>query len=190
VEISQSINRKVSSLNASASFVCKTLNQATMPAADKAALLAFQQKVGELSRALDGAGRYYNEMSTRMKYVKEAIKVTPDAPLSLMNDAKTIELRMHKLDEVMWGDGTRSSREFETPPAISDRVGVTVYNLLQSTSAPSQTAKDNYRIATEEFPAVLTELKSIASALAALESKLEQNGAPWTPGRLPKWEAQ
>jgi len=31
-------------------------------------------------------------------------------------------------------------------------------------------------------------MKSIAADLQSLESELEAEGAPWTPGRIPEWQ--
>lgn len=190
VELSMSVNGKVTKLTDPVSFKCVRLNNVTLPAADKEAAQAFMKQVAELSRAVDGASRYMGEVNERLRYVKQAIKVTPDAPMSLMDDVKTLEARMQQLMITMWGDGSLSSREFETKPSLGNRIGIVIYNLWSSSSAPSTTMKNNYDIVAEDFPKVLAELKSIGIALNSLEQKLEGYGAPWTPGRLPTWKGQ
>ena len=47
--------------------------------------------------------------------------------------------------------------------------------------------RDSYRIAAEQFPPILAELKAISADLVRLETELEAEGAPWTPARLPDW---
>jgi hypothetical protein len=59
------------------------------------------------------------------------------------------------------------------------------------TSAPTQTQQDAYQYAGTEFAEVLAALRSlIQDDLALLEGKLEEAGAPWTPGRIPNWEIE
>jgi hypothetical protein len=50
---------------------------------------------------------------------------------------------------------------------------------------------DNYDIAAGQFAPVLTELRNIAEvALPEVEDRLEEAGAPWTPGRIPEWSPE
>ncbi len=42
-------------------------------------------------------------------------------------------------------------------------------------------------IADQQFRVALVELKAIAADLAEVESELQAEGAPWTPGRMPDW---
>ena len=47
---------------------------------------------------------------------------------------------------------------------------------------------DAYEIAAEEFDPVMKELKEVVKSIQELEEKLEQYGAPYTPGRIPTWQ--
>ena len=48
---------------------------------------------------------------------------------------------------------------------------------------------DNYRIAREAFEPVLKKLTALVEEdLKALETKLEEAGAPYTPGRVPRYK--
>jgi hypothetical protein len=58
-----------------------------------------------------------------------------------------------------------------------------------NTSTPTQTQRDQYALLEEEFPPILDQLRQISDVdLKALESQLDQLGAPWTPGRIPEWK--
>jgi len=48
----------------------------------------------------------------------------------------------------------------------------------------------SYDVAAEEFSAALTELRAVRDELRTIEGRLEDIGAPWTPGRLPDWQAR
>lgn len=87
----------------------------------------------------------------------------------------------------MNGDASLAKREFETPPAINDRISTIESTLWNATSAPTQTAMQSFEIASKQFAALLPELKSIDEEIQKVEATLEKNGAPYTPGRLPEW---
>jgi len=63
------------------------------------------------------------------------------------------------------------------------------YTHRGSTSDITQTEQDAYEIIKEEFTPLYKKLKKLMEVdLVALEKSLEEIKAPWTPGRLPKWE--
>jgi photosystem II stability/assembly factor-like uncharacterized protein len=188
VSIAQSVNGKITELAGPTSFNCVPLNNATLGAKDKAAVLAFQKDVAELSRAVDGVASYKNELDRKLKLIKVAVREAPKASLDLLNSIKEIEQRSTKLGIQLYGDGSISSRQFETAPALAGRVGNIIYNLWSSSSAPTQTMKDGFAIAGEELSAALTELRSMTDAVVKVEQQLENSAAPWTPGRFPEWK--
>ena len=51
--------------------------------------------------------------------------------------------------------------------------------------------RDCYDVCAEQFGPWLAQLRRIAEVeLVAIEERLENAGAPWTPGRLPVWPAR
>ena len=86
------------------------------------------------------------------------------------------------------GDATVSSRAEPVPLALSGRVATIAYGTWNSQSGLAGNFTDSYAVAAQQLPAVLAELKSIESALAAVEAELEAEGAPWTPSRIPDWQ--
>ena len=54
-------------------FVCKPLNIVSLPAEDKIALNAFNQKVSELTRAITGLDAYRKELVNKLSYLKKAV---------------------------------------------------------------------------------------------------------------------
>ena len=89
------------------------------------------------------------------------------------------------------GDRVLAGRNEPTPPSISGRVGGIVETQWTTSSAPTQTSLDAYRIAGEEFTEVLAKLKqTIDHDLVDLRAKAERAGAPWTPGRVAVWSME
>jgi hypothetical protein len=78
-----------------------------------------------------------------------------------------------------------------TPPSTSERVAYIVGSQRMSIASPTQTQVNQYKVAAQEFEAVLVQLHQLIEVdLAKLEKQLEAAGAPWTPGRIPEWKDQ
>ncbi|MCB1605163.1 MAG: hypothetical protein KDI59_10975, partial [Xanthomonadales bacterium] len=58
---------------------------------------------------------------------------------------------------------------------------------IESQSNVPQGFRDSYEIANSEFSELLQELSKINDDVKAFEDEMESLGAPWTPGRMPKW---
>ncbi|RMG69384.1 MAG: hypothetical protein D6722_10495, partial [Bacteroidetes bacterium] len=106
---------------------------------------------------------------------------------SLLPQARLVETQLMELERQLEGDRSLSSREFETPPSLSDRLGVVTWGLWESTSAPTGTMRVSFDIASREFETFKTDLAALVKAVEALETELEKTGAPYTPGRRPGW---
>ncbi|MFP4082470.1 MAG: glycosyl hydrolase, partial [Candidatus Aminicenantes bacterium] len=65
-------------------FEAVVLENSTLPAPDREALVEFRKKVAELSRAVQGAVEAARDLEKRMDYIKEALHNTPSAPPELM----------------------------------------------------------------------------------------------------------
>jgi hypothetical protein len=53
-------------------FICKPLNNTTLPATDKIELDKFNEKVAELTRAIGGADSYRKELVKKLSYLKKS----------------------------------------------------------------------------------------------------------------------
>lgn len=169
-------------------FQIKALDHATLPARDRVALLDFQKQVSRLQSAVMGAVRVTNEISERLELIKNAIRQTPDAPQGLFQEALVLEHRLDDIQIALTGDSLRRSYSEPTPPSIVSRVQQTVFGHSRSTSDPTETQRQDYRIASDEFRDLLTRLRGLVERdLKQLEVRLDEVGAPWTPGRLPEW---
>jgi len=162
-----------------------------LPAGDLTERLEFQKKVARLQRAVLGASRAARETDDRLGYLKKAAQDAPQAPEALREEARRLELRLADLRVALDGDTTVERRSEPTPPSITERVQRVVGGLWSHTQNPTTTQIENYEIAAEEFEGVLAELRRLVDEeIRALEAKLEAAGAPWTPGRLPRFERE
>ncbi len=175
-----------------ANFNVVPLNNTTLPAADRKALVAFQQKVANLQRAVSGALEAANAAKSRLATIKKALSETmaTDA-MKLRDEATSLENRLNTLLRALRGDQILAARNEGTPPSIQERLGNIVYEQYSSTSAPPQTHVDSYTIAGEEFEQELAKLKNIVETeIPRIEKAMEAAQAPHTPGRVPEWKGK
>ena len=179
---------KISELVPAQPFTIKSLNAATLPASDKKALDQFCKKVSELRRATAGATEFKGELTNKIKFIKTAILDAPVAMPQVAEQVIVIEKRLQAIEVKLNGDASMSKREFETLPSINSRITGIESSLWTTTAAPTQTSLQSYETASKQFSAVLPELKSIDDEIKTVEVTLENNKAPYTPGRLPIWK--
>jgi len=172
-------------------FEAVVLNNTTLPAEDRAALVAFQQQVAELIRKVQGTDNYAGELSGKIATMMQAVHQAPGASPELLARLYTLSL---KVDDILFafnGKQPKASRE-ENPPApvsINERMGNIIYAFYGSTSAPTSTHRRSYDIVMDEFTPIHAQLKQIGQVdLPAIEAEMEKAGVPYTPGRLPQWE--
>lgn len=188
VSIAKHVDGKITPLSQPQTFDVQSLGLASLPAKDRKELLAFQQKAGQLQRAVMGTEKVVNEALRRIKFIKKALSDTPKAPPELNRKANQLEHKLLDAKIVLSGDNVKTDRRFYEPvhPPLTLRLHIESY----ATAPVTGTAKENYDIAAQAFETLLAELKTlIEKDLVQLQANLEKYGAPWTPGRgLPDWK--
>ena len=169
------------------SFTVKSLPQGPETSAEPAGVLAFQQKAGELYRAVSGANALAGELNRRVDHLRVAIPRTPAAGEAAEQRLRAIEARLDELAVQLDGDRSVSSRNEPVPWSITRRAGVVYALLLNVRSDVPAMYEESYAVAAGEFREALASLKSIEADLRSLEAELERLGAPHTPGRVPEW---
>jgi photosystem II stability/assembly factor-like uncharacterized protein len=188
VSFARRVEGKVTPLGEPLTF--ETAGAFDIPAADRAALLAFEEKTARLQRAVLGANSALKEAGDHIKHIKKALLDTPAGTAEMDTAARALEVRLRALRVAIVGDHVAAERYEPTVPAIADRVGYIVGAHWTATSAPTGTTVQEYERAAADFAKRLPELQALVRDLKQLESKLETAGAPWTPGRVPEWKPE
>lgn len=174
-------------------FNAIVLQNTSLPAEDRAAMVDFEKKVSQFARIIYGTDNASDDMMEQVQYIKQAILMTPGISDDLMGKAEAVE---QKLDDIQWkfnGQRAKASSEenWPAPPSIYERLNALVYSHWGSTSAITETQKNMYAILMDEFPPIYDQLKEIQDIdLKELRDELEKSGAPWTPGGLPDWKKE
>jgi hypothetical protein len=192
VGLAERVDGKVRPLGAPQSFTATPLGNASLPARDREALLAFQEATARLQRAVMGAAGALRESRSRIEFLKKALDDTPGADPRLAGEARALDARLADLDVALNGDETVARRNEPTPPSILDRVQTVVNGQwVTSTSDATRTHRRGYEIAAAEFAEWLPKLRALLTEdLPQLERRAEAAGAPWTPGRVPEWRPE
>ena len=142
-----------------------------------------------LRRKMRGTGNEISEYSNRLKYIRQAIIAYPNTELSWMSDVQKLEDQVHDVEIMMWGDWHKSSRDVETLDGAAGKLETIVYQCWYSTSNITETQKEQYEIADDEYVQIRKLVDDIKAGVVALETKLDGKGVPYTPGR-PDWKEE
>jgi photosystem II stability/assembly factor-like uncharacterized protein len=189
VSLAKRVNGETTHLGEAQDFEVVPLNNATLPAANRAEVLDFQRSLGELQRAILGANAVLDETLSQLQVARQGLFDAPETDEALLEQLRSIELRLLDAQMQLTGDQTISSRAELTPPSILDRVQRVVRAQFGSTADVTTTHRRNYEIAAAEFGPWMENLRRLIEVeLGDFRVRLEDAGVPWTRGRgLPTW---
>lgn len=189
VFLSKNVRGEETRLTDPVKFTAKVLGTATLPAEDYAELMEFQKQVRELNRAVNAASGVVREVVEKVRHFRVALKSVATDTSELLAEIKALEAKLDEIQAKMFGDRMLRRLDIDEEPGLSSRINGVIYDQWRSFSAPTQSQKDAYQIVAEEFPPILEEIKKIVEEdVRVIEKRLEEIGAPYTPGRLPVWK--
>ncbi len=187
VALSQRVEGKLEELGGAQTFALKPLFTGGLIAEDRAAVLDFQTQTAALYRAVTGADRAAGEIEQRIEHLLKAVVETPASAESQGAALRALKARVQELRITLNGDSTIAGRSEPVPLPLLNRVGIIAGGSWSSQSEVTGNYLDSFRVASEQLPGLLAELKAISTELEAVEDALESTGAPWTPARIPDW---
>lgn len=190
VSLSKFEGGKFTLLSAPQTFNCVALNNTSLPVTDRASVNIFNKKVAELTRAMNGADAFKNSLTAKIPYLKKAVMESANVPVDTYKQILSIQNKLMAVTRKLNGDALRTQYEGAAPPSLKGRVNNIAQSLWRTTAAPTETFKQNYDVAASQFADVLASLQQIDDEIKQLEQTLEKYGAPYTPGRLPKWKGE
>ncbi len=189
VSLSRRVDGAVEELAGPVPFEIAPIGSSAIPQQDRAEALAFHRELGQLVRASSGTQRAVAAAMDRISAVREALNSWPSAEEELRENARAMELRLMDIRDELNGSRTRRSRAEPDMPGIVSRINQAVFGSWYGFYGPTQTHREQYRIAREAFSELYPGVRQLVEEeLPALERRLEDAGLPWTTGRaLPDW---
>ena len=169
-------------------FVCKPLDIVTMPVTDPEAREKWIKEVTAFSRTAYGAISYSDELNRKVNTIMQVISQAPEASAALMKEAASLDDEMNEILYLIRGISVGASTE-ETPPSpvsLSARLSAMSRSLYGNSGDISGIADQQFQILKKEFPVLLERIQRAGKSIDALNAKLDEIGAPWTSGRIPK----
>ncbi len=151
-------------------------------------ILDFAKKANALAKTVQAASEVAREAQTQIAAIKAVTQNTPDLDPSILIQLRSLEERLLDIDEKFNGDPTKPRRNEAAYPGFNSRLQTMMFGAMASTAGPTGTHRGQYDIIVEEYKDVIGKLLEITETeLPAINKKLDEAGAPWTPGRgIPK----
>jgi len=152
-------------------------------------MIAFKQKVIELDNALRAVSASLRDMNTKLPVYKAVTRSlsAEDARLFLL-DIDVLETGLKAIELKINGDRIPGRIDQDGDYALSTRARNAAFDNMRATTNITGTSIRNYDIAADEFAPILLEVKKLIKEFEAMDMRLDDMGAPLTPGRLPDWK--
>lgn len=188
VEVVMVKNGSLEKLTDKVNFTVKALNNQTLVAANKEELNTFRDDVAELDRQVSGASNLIGESKEKLDAINYALITYPNTDLKLLEETRALKLIYDECTIILWGDGLKTSKEFETVPSITSRLGMVSYMIWDNTTGVTKSQRNNLKIAQEEYMDFRIKLDGMIVRINSLESKLDQNHIPYIKGKDESWK--
>ena len=185
VELMQLAEGEISQLVEPVKFEIQPISFEQMSASERAKALEFTKLVSSLANAVNATSQVLAEARSQIESVKTMLGRAHGLDPKLELEARAIELKLMDVAEKFSGDRTKSQRNENAYPGFSSRLRTMASGAL---AGPTGTHRAQYDIVVKEYKDALAALNVVLRRdLPVLNKKLDQAGAPWTPGRaIPK----
>lgn len=188
VNMSLVYDGKIKELVTPTKFVCKSLNNITLPASDYLELANFQDKIMHINSAINATNLFLSDLSKRLNLIVTSIKSTKNTNSSLLEKAMNIEITVKEFGTKLNGNSSISKRNANQPMSLKDRAEYIIFTMWNTSSKPTETNYQSYKIASEQLKSLLIDLKNTYNNdILSLEKEMDNLLSPWTPGRFPVW---
>jgi len=189
VSISLMQNGIIKELTSPSKFVCKPLNNVSLPASDKLELKVFQDEVANLYAATDATNKFIKDVNSRIELISSSLKLTTNINKKNIEKVQIINNKLKEYSKLLNGDASISKRNANQVMSISDRIGYIIFTMWYSSSKPTETNRSSFKIASEQLTGLLKSLKeTYENDILPLEKEMDNQSSPWTPGRFPVWK--
>jgi photosystem II stability/assembly factor-like uncharacterized protein len=164
-----------------ASFVVDALNNLSLPAAEVAKVLAFQESMYMLGRDARITADQVEDLISQCRRAQEALERSRTSSPDLQSFSVKIEKGLLGLQRRLDGDPTMTKRDAPEPQSILNRINVATFSAYNARTAPTQTMLEGLAIAEKELKEVQAALDAMQNdGMKYLREGLERIGAPWT----------
>ena len=185
VSLSKFTNGTLTELAGPQEIECKLLPQGKLQAKDLSSNVSFYKQVTEMRKKMALVEASFSDQNARVAELKQAALDLSSNPKETLEQLFQLTRSLKKIGLNLYGDDTKSKREFETAPSITNRIYTIIGSVWSSTSTVPKMYKDSYQIANKQLNAVTDQLKVLDQQIGAIEQSFNIKQAPATKGRKP-----
>lgn len=175
---------KLTQLTTPVNFDVKALQNVEMPAENRAEKVEFQKALAKLQADMSITRNLLSDANNKIRHIKVAIRQAEQPLDVLLSDVNAIEQQLKQVQIDLYGDPIKTKLDIAQPLSPASRLGAIGYEQKYSTATPTTTHRESYSIAKQEITVIKGKVEKIYNEeIKALEKKLIEMGAPYTPGR-------
>ncbi len=185
VHLSKRVEGKWTDLGKSQSFnVVPLRDGGTLPGMTPEQLAEFTLDYTSVQRSLSGARKVLDDTAKRLKAIRQTLDRSRVSDPGPGEQVRAMERQVASMKLRLFGDPKRGMANDRGPVSISRRINTGGGGLRSSLYGPTATHRAIFSIGKREFAKLRRELDLLVEKeLPTLESKLDEAGLPWTPGR-------
>ncbi len=184
VDISQTVDGVVTELVPATEFQIEPLTFGQTSQPDQQAIMEFVKLAQKLELTIQAATSVAQESKEKLSAIGKLIASAPSLDPTFESEIRKLEIRLLDIQEKFDGDVTKAKRNESAAIGISERIRTTMFGAMGSTEGPTGTHRRQFEIATGEYKLAVDDLRKLVEKdIPRLHQKLDEAGAPWTPGR-------
>ena len=177
-------NENITQLSDPVNFEVIALNNTTMPAENRKAKVDFQRKVDDLQAKMGEYNAKLLQIKDKIPYIEEALRRS-NKPVDLFySSINDIKFQIDHISKSLYGDDLLSKIDQQEKPTPYYRLGYLAYEQKNSTSSPTETHLNSFKIAYDEFQPIFRKIEDLKLKFENLEVSLKENNIPYTPERI------
>lgn len=186
VELARNVGGVITPLAGPEPFSVRLINTFTLPAKDRASVVAFMEKGTKLANSVTATTSKMEDYSKDVQYGKQLV-FTYGGPDELMKELKELEKQLKDLDIRFNGNGIISRLQDAAEPGLRQRTWG--FRWISPNQDVPESAMEQYDIVSSEMVKILPQVEQIGQAVERLKKEFDKLGYPWTPGRaIPAWK--
>lgn len=186
VSLAKRVRGKTTQLIDPQPFSVERLRDGALPA--QAGVTDFWAEVSEFDRAVTAVRVSLTAVEEKLQILESAAgRATSSDSDILIDQWQRLQDETFRLNELVNGNPARRAIDERTPATFRSRLSSVMRGVYYSTHGPTQTHRDQFAIAKNEFESVRLRVRTLTeTSIPAFEAALIEAGAPWIPGaRIP-----
>ena len=182
VSLSKRVRGETTELVEAQPFTVERFRDGALPPQEDA--VEFWDDVAKFNRQITAAGASLAALDEKVNLLQIATqRVTGGDPETLDDSWQAIRTEVNELDALMNGNPARIAIYERTIPTVRSRLGSVLTGLRNSTYGPTQTHREQFDYAHEEFEDIRARLTTLAdTTIPEFEAELIEAGGPWVAG--------